>query len=251
MGNKKNREILKSYFQLGSVPTESQFADLIDSVPNLAEDGLVRTEKDGLLLYAGTEGGRVASAYKYPEELQEKGGIPCWSLVVGDNKEFLLMNEKGETVCSLSQDKKVCVYDELEVKEQITARSYKGDKNAAVDDEECLELPADGYWHDLPIEFAMTRNAPKCRIFHIVASYKTDRNKYCMTEVTASYCKGGRLKIASRQKKWGCWMSPIRFRWDKREDGLFLQIRGKEKRHGAKKLHYQIRELWSYFDTIK
>lgn len=251
MGNRKNREILKSYFRLGSAPTESQFADLIDSVPNLAEEGQVRTEQDGLLLYSGIDGGRVASAYKYPEELQEKSRIPCWAFVVGDQKEFILTNEKGETVLSLSQDKKISVYDDLEVEKQVTARSYQGDRKTGDNNENCLEMPADSYWHDLPIEFAVGKNASKCRIFHIVACYKADRNKYRMTDVTASYCKGGRLKITSPQKRWGCWMTPVRFRWEEREDGIFLQIKGKEKRRGAKRVYYQIRELWNYSEPIK
>lgn len=251
MGNRRNRDILKSYFRLGNTPTESQFADLIDSVPNFAEDGQVRTEKDGLLLYSGTEGGRVASAYKYPEELQEERRIPCWSFVIGDKKEFILMNGQGEAVLSLSQDKKMYVYSDLEVEKQVAAESYSGDRKTMVDSESYLEIPADGYWHDLPIEFATAKDTSKCRLFHILVSYKVDRNKYRMADVTAGYCKGGPLKISSPQKRWGCWMSPIRFRWNKREDGVFLQIKGKEKKHGAKKVHYQIRELWNYFDTIK
>ena len=33
--NRKNRETLKGYFKKGGVPTEEQFAGLIDSVPNI------------------------------------------------------------------------------------------------------------------------------------------------------------------------------------------------------------------------
>ena len=35
----KDRKTLKGYFKKGSIPTEEQFAALIDSVPNIAEDG--------------------------------------------------------------------------------------------------------------------------------------------------------------------------------------------------------------------
>lgn len=35
--SQKDRKTLKSYFEKGDVPTEEQFADLIDSVPNFAE----------------------------------------------------------------------------------------------------------------------------------------------------------------------------------------------------------------------
>ena len=49
--DRKDRHTLKSYFQKGDVPTEEQFAELIDSVPNIVDDGeAVRTE-DGWALY--------------------------------------------------------------------------------------------------------------------------------------------------------------------------------------------------------
>lgn len=234
MGNRRNREILKSYFRSGSAPTELQFAELIDSIPNLVEEGQIRTQRDGLLLYPGGEDGRMASAYRDSEELQEKGRMPCWSFVLGDEKEFLLMNEKGETVLSLSQDKQVHTYDEREVEKQ-KEREKK----------EYHEMSADSYWHDLPIDFVSAANVSKCSVYHITASYRTSRNKYRMTNIIASYCKGSRLKISSPQKRWGCWMSPIRFRWNRREEGVFLQMRGKEKKGGESMIHYQITELYA------
>jgi len=39
----QNRSTLKEYFNTGDIPTESQFADLIDSVKNLAEDDVKQT----------------------------------------------------------------------------------------------------------------------------------------------------------------------------------------------------------------
>lgn len=237
MGNRRNREILKSYFRSGSAPTESQFAELIDSVPNFAEEGQIRTKREGLLLYPGGGDGRMASAYIDPEELQEKGRVPCWSFVLGDEKEFFVMNERGETVLSLTQDRQVHTYDDREVEKQ------KGKE-----EKEYHEMAADGYWHDLPVEFASAANASKCCIYHITASYRTGRNKYRMTNVIASYCKGTGLKISSPQKRWGCWMSPIRLRWNRREEGTFLQMRGKEKKHGGSVIHYLITELYAQVD---
>jgi hypothetical protein len=35
--SKQNRTTLKSYFETGDIPTQAQFADLIDSFPNLSE----------------------------------------------------------------------------------------------------------------------------------------------------------------------------------------------------------------------
>lgn len=45
MGTRRNRNTLKSYFRSGNNPNESQFEDLIDSVPNLVDDGMERTER--------------------------------------------------------------------------------------------------------------------------------------------------------------------------------------------------------------
>ena len=43
--NRRNRSVLKSYFQKGDVPTEQQFAELIDSVSNIVEDGRFSLDK--------------------------------------------------------------------------------------------------------------------------------------------------------------------------------------------------------------
>ena len=48
--NRRNRSVLKSYFQKGDVPTEQQFAELIDSVSNIVEDGQVMRTPSGFSL---------------------------------------------------------------------------------------------------------------------------------------------------------------------------------------------------------
>lgn len=51
----KNRKTLKSYFEKGDVPTEEQFAELIDSVPNIVDDGqVIRTKIAGLSIHRRT-----------------------------------------------------------------------------------------------------------------------------------------------------------------------------------------------------
>jgi len=41
----QTRTTLKTYFETGDTPTESQFADLIDSVSNITDDGILTSEK--------------------------------------------------------------------------------------------------------------------------------------------------------------------------------------------------------------
>ena len=55
---KKPREVLKSYFKTGEIPTQQHYEELIDSMLNLLEDGIENGSKDikvaeGLLLTPG------------------------------------------------------------------------------------------------------------------------------------------------------------------------------------------------------
>ena len=50
-----DRQTLKSYFKKGRIPTEEQFAALIDSLHNIREDGCLKvTGSDGLILFCTT-----------------------------------------------------------------------------------------------------------------------------------------------------------------------------------------------------
>ena len=70
MGNRyKDRETLKSYFQRGDVPTEEQFAELIDSVPNIHEDGQAKVSPaDGIRLFPSDKDGVVATVFSSDPE---------------------------------------------------------------------------------------------------------------------------------------------------------------------------------------
>ncbi len=73
---KKNRSTLKDYFKKGAIPTEANYADLIDSMLNQEEDNLNKLPNDPLRVIAtGTE---EALFNFYPaEQSQEK---PTWQV---------------------------------------------------------------------------------------------------------------------------------------------------------------------------
>lgn len=109
---------------------------------------------------------------------------------------------------------------------------------------------ADGIWHDLPVSDRWKDRVSGCCMFHIIAGYRTNHGTYRLSEATVSLCEGRRPKLSSPQKSgWGFWKSPVRFRWTRYGGRLFLQIKGKRKKHGESILHYRIRELWSYTET--
>ncbi len=239
MGNKRSRDILKSFFRLGNTPTSAQFEDLIDSIVNIADDGQVRTSTDGLLLYPVTENGRMASIYSDPGKLEEERRMPCWSFKIGQDKELLLVNQDGQVIVSVSQEKGPEVYDTPQPRVTSSTTRYS-------------DLPADGEWHDLPIKLPSAGDDWGSRILRITAAYRTGKNKYRMITLTASYCTRRHLKISPSQHRFFFfWKSPLRLRWKKQKDGVSLQIKGKRKKHGESAFHYQVKEEWNYCDTDK
>ena len=59
-----NRITLKNFFRKGSVPTETNFADLIDSSINIVEDGIGRSVEDGFRIAPMGYSKRLLSFYE-------------------------------------------------------------------------------------------------------------------------------------------------------------------------------------------
>ncbi|MDD3038139.1 hypothetical protein [Bacteroides sp.] len=248
MGTRRNRNTLKSYFRSGNNPNESQFEDLIDSVPNLVDDGMERTEKDGLMLSPAMLTGKIISVYPVHGVEKAESGMPCWTFVVDREKAFHLMNEQGETVWSVSQKNELKVHDCLKKNpENPGAPNIKADTS----DNGFQEILADSCWYNLPIVFDSSEKGPACKLCQITAGYRTGKDKYRMVTVTTTYCKGGKRNISPSQRCCGFWKNPIRFRWRTEKGSLYLQIKGKKKKKGESKLHFQIRELWNYVDATQ
>lgn len=83
--NRRNRSVLKSYFQKGDVPTEQQFAELIDSVSNIVEDGQVMRTPSGWAFFPGQAGHLDIGLYT--EEPLTEVDIPTWTLCYHTRKE--------------------------------------------------------------------------------------------------------------------------------------------------------------------
>lgn len=75
--NKKNRSDLKSYFVKNSIPTESNFAELIDGMLNQKDDGIVKLPGDPLSIEAGDPAG-LQKVINFYTKLQDAN--PSWSL---------------------------------------------------------------------------------------------------------------------------------------------------------------------------
>lgn len=109
MGNRyKDRETLKSYFQRGDVPTEEQFAELIDSVPNIHEDGQAKVSPaDGIRLFPSDKNGVVATVFSSDPE--KPGASPLWRIALTGDNGLEIRNGEDEPVVTADREKNVTV----------------------------------------------------------------------------------------------------------------------------------------------
>lgn len=86
---KINKEALKAYFQTGKIPTQSNFADLIDSVMNIPYGG-----KDSTLVFGNGDknGAPYVNGYRFVNNRDSNTYliISCWDNDLADNVPVLL-----------------------------------------------------------------------------------------------------------------------------------------------------------------
>lgn len=86
---KINKQALKEYFQTGKIPTQSNFADLIDSVMNIPDGGGDST----LVLGNGDKNGApYVNGYRFVNNRDKSTYliISCWDNDLGDNVPVLI-----------------------------------------------------------------------------------------------------------------------------------------------------------------
>ncbi|MEG1564365.1 MAG: hypothetical protein RR365_11680 [Bacteroides sp.] len=209
--NRQNRKTLKSYFKKGDVPTEAQFAELIDSVPNIMDDGQAARTAEGWAFHPAQSGRLDLDLYN--EEFKGNGEKPAWVISVTEDKRLVIGNEKKEAVIEVLQDK--------------TVKIHSGDEPKPITDDGYFTLPADKGWHDVPINFPQEN--PCCCVFNIYASCIDNIGIYQLTRATVVWMDKMEQWVESPQKHWWGWFGCIRIRWN---GGSKLQIRTKRRLGG-------------------
>lgn len=233
----EHRERLKSYFRKGCVPTEEQFASLIDSVSNLAEEGRVTaTAADGLRLFPAEERGAVAAFYA--EEPGPEGAAPLWRLRLGAEGSLSLCDGAGEAVLTVDREKRVVVTGTLLASHLLTGGEEQPEP-------EGLKIEADGRWHDLPVESAAGREPEGCRVYRITACWRNRRSgRYALCEVLASHSGAERCRVQSSCRHWWGWSGRIAVDWQRLRGRLYLRIRSRGTSRGSEFIRCRIETLW-------
>ena len=216
--DRKDRHTLKSYFQKGDVPTEEQFAELIDSVPNIVDDGeAVRTE-DGWALYP-RKGGKMGVS------LHEAASEPAaWKLTLTSDKGLAIKNEAGEALLELKQDKNIVLH--------ASVQQEGGGDEPEPDPQDYLVIEADKKWATLK---EITDIKESSRVYTVMALYRDREFGICkLTRAIAICLNNVEQWVESPRKHWWGWSGYIRLRWQADRDKTYLQIRSTSNSYSGK-----------------
>jgi hypothetical protein len=240
-----NRITLKNFFRKGSVPTETNFADLIDSSVNIVEDGIGRSVDDGFRIAPMGYSKRLLSFYENAQRKQ-----PDWFISLHDG------NSKGLTFHESENDHRLVLKNggnigigtanptaKLEVKGCVAMDARKGTFASG-------QVPGDAKWHD------MLSDLDGINAFEIMAqiSGKKGSGRYAIAHAIALATFGGFLSKWSIRKtaaNYGGFLNQLQFRWTGSVNRYALQVRTR-RHYGLRdenaepfSINFHVTQLWS------
>ena len=229
---KTNRRTLKEYFGKGKKPDSGQFADLIDSMLNIVDDGFNKSAERGLLLSPLDDDGAVM-------EIRQNilDGEPAWVVALGKGGELQIHRGLDEeALVTLSQDGKIVLGAghkiDLEVRGSIHADSFVGT---------CLQgkVAANGQWQNIGgMDYG-------CMGYRVEAACGLKgKGRYALAEATAMHCFGKHPFIRCSRSWFGSRFNKIQFRWHSEGLNCGLQMRTRSDYGEDVWVHYRIKRLF-------
>ena len=83
----RSRESLKRYFRDGALPNEDHFADLIDSMLNMSDEGFRKTVEHGFEVYSPQGHDALVSFFR-----EQEPETPAWYFELGGARDALLVH---------------------------------------------------------------------------------------------------------------------------------------------------------------
>lgn len=209
----RNRETLKNYFGDGQLPTQAHFADLVDSMLNMVDEGFRKTIANGQELYAPVGHHNLLSFYRDQSPQQA-----LWRISLGAQQDQLQFQPlTGDSpLLSLDAAQRVGIgtaqpKTTLDVRGTVGSQGRRG----------MLPLPkqpllANGQWQDL------TGDLEGCQGFEVVAGAgQPGSGHFGLLHATAlsAYNPGGwtwwraRRGIRQTHAWWGRRCDKLQLRW--------------------------------------
>lgn len=255
--SKTNRRNLKDRFKNGRMPSESDFADLIDSMINVLDEGFEKTPEEGLKVTQLMGSGRLMSFY---ENLAVNS--PQWFLELGTKRENAsslhfsspeLPEERSvlSMQCARMEDGQGDSSAKVSVGINQKNPAYELDVNGTVAmSGRCgargsFSVPADGKWYDI------TDELKGCQAFEVMAGVggHDSEGHYALTHAFAMNVFGGKGCIDYRQAYFSSRCERIELRWNNTSNkfAYTLQMRVKCAYEPKVWIRYHLTQLW--FDS--
>lgn len=229
---KTNRRTLKEYFGKGKKPDSGQFADLIDSMLNIVDDGFSKSAERGLLLSPLDDEGAVMEVRRNILD-----GDAAWIIALGKQGELHIRRGTEEkSLVTLCRDGRITLGDAdkmtLEVKGTVCADSFTGNYLEG-------KLPANGQWQNVGgMDYG-------CFGYHVEAACGLKgKGRYALADVTAIHCFGKHPRIWSRRSWFGSRFNKIQFRWHSEGLNCGLQLRTRSDYGEDVWVHYRVSRLF-------
>lgn len=239
---KANRSTLKNYFKKGRMPSEQQFADLVDSMLNMVDEGFDKSPADGLKV---SQLGDHAALISFYHHTDMNGAV--WSLACDKSKGRLLINNgAGEPVLVLSPDGRVGIGKDLarhplDVAGVLAAEGRTGGISGSV--------PADGRWHPI------VEGLRGCHALEVMAGAgRPKTGRYAMVRATAMnafHPTGFLMNLLNLKRRIRCQHAYYRsrcdrivLRWTSSGDTYALELKTKCAYPDDTLVQYNVTRLW-------
>lgn len=252
---KRNRTTLKNFFRNGSVPSESQFEDLVDSTLNIIDEGFDKSPAEGLKVSQLTDAGKLISFFR--DNLE---GNPLYFIKVDRDENLVFGSDQPRNVLfrleEAETDERLKVginieQPEMELDVGGVIRSEGRIGVAGRVDKEELRVNADGGWHNI------TGTLTGCHAFEVMAGAggtKTE-GRYSLMHAIAlnAYNPTGLLFNFLNTKKrikhhtvyYSSRKDKLRLRWlDEGNRNYRLQLKSNSTYGEGIQIRYYITRLW-------
>lgn len=242
----RNRKTIKNFFRKGTIPTESSFEDMVDSMVNIIDDGFLKNSDEGLMLSPTGDSDRLVTFYK---NIEFKN--PAWSFELGPDKDasgFNIKDQQQETRFFIHPSGNVGI-DTVKPRARLEVNGFVG-SDGRLGTHHIGEVDAKGSWQDL------LKDIKGCVALEIVARAggKQGAGKYALMHCIAITTYGNsRQKIKKVQAYYGGFWHKMAIRWKEYKNsdnttGIGLQIKTRSNYGEGSKIRFHITKLWDDHD---
>lgn len=239
-----DRISLKEFFKNGSIPSETHFSFLIDSMINKQDDGFNKDSENGLILSTTGSSKKLLTFYKKVDDLD-----PFFYIEVDENDSYSLKlkpnlpldDEELQTKSFYFEDdgsfgigKKREEGMKLNVGGFASMEGRTGNYRTGF-------VPANGKWHSI------ISSLNNCHAFEIVArTGKRTSGRFSILHAIALATFGhSKHKIRKTTAYYGFWWNKIHIRW--KSNGTYnyeLQISTNRNYGDDTQIYYRVTNLW-------